>query len=271
MRYKSSFWLVTALVAVFISGMIKTAYPYGFSKDQQNTVNLQTFVVSDFGDNVDKSKQIIWKANFSRFATPSDPKQLNSPPNPKFCLAQYMKGKPLGLPMEVDTNQIYCLGIKATFIKQSYNWIEVVPYRAEGSLPADKNSAPDSTKNPNEKVTNITLPGVIKSLDMWVWGGNYHYWLEFYLKDYKGFTYRLNAGDIGYVGWRNLRTPIPGYIPQAEYHVPFLKSLTLEMIKLWAYPTERIDQFFAYFDYLQVQTDVYIERFNGDDLANTKW
>jgi hypothetical protein len=64
---------------------------------------------------------------------------------------------------------------------------------------------------------------------------------------------------------------IPDNIPQAEMHVPFLKSLSLQMIKLWSYPTERVDQFYCYFSYLQVQTDVYIERFNGDDLANKRW
>ena len=108
-------------------------------------------------------------------------------------------------------------------------------------------------------------------MDMWVWGGNYNYWMEFYLEDYKGFLHRLPAGDISYVGWKNLRTRIPDDIPQAEYHVPFMKPLKLEMIKLWSYPTERVDQFYCYFDYLQVQTDVYLERFNGDDLANNKW
>ena len=271
MRFKSSLWLAAALVAVLISGMVNSVSPYGFSKEQQNTVNLQTFVVSDFGDNVDKAKQIIWKSKFSRFATPTDPQQVMSPPNPDFCAIQYIKGKPLGLPQEVDTNQIFCLGIKATWIKQSYNWIEIIPHKADGSVPMGKNEAPDPTMNSNEAISNIVLPGVIKSLDMWVWGGNYHYWIEFYIQDYKGFMHRLNAGDLTYVGWRNLRTPIPQNLPQAEYHVPFLKSLNLTMIKIWSYPTERIDQFFAYFDYLQVQTDVYIERFNGDDLANIKW
>jgi len=64
---------------------------------------------------------------------------------------------------------------------------------------------------------------------------------------------------------------IPEYIPQAEHHVPFLKNLKIVMMKLWGYPTERVDQFFVYFDYMQVQTDVYRQRFNGDELAEIKW
>jgi hypothetical protein len=121
------------------------------------------------------------------------------------------------------------------------------------------------------KPTYIELIGMVKSLDMWVWGGNYKYWLEFYLVDYKGFLNRLSAGDLTFVGWRNVRTKVPDYIPQAEYHVPFLKSLKLTMVKLWANPTERADQFYSYFDYMQVQTDVYMQRFNGDDMANNRW
>ena len=254
-----------AIVGLLLLGSVKM-YSFGFSADQAKTVNLQTFVVSDFGDGTDKKNGIIWKAKFSRFAKPKDSTKEMSEPDPAACNIEYVEAKPLGLPKNVDASQKYSLGVKAQFLKKSYNWIEFHPYKSDTAFAADK---PD--KNAVGKETPINLPGVIKSLDVWVWGGNYNYWLEFYLRDFKGFVHRLSAGDIAFIGWRNMRTKIPASIPQAEHHVPFLKSLKLTQIKLWSYPTERVDQFYAYFDYMQVQTDVYIERFNGDDLATKKW
>ena len=36
---------------------------------------------------------------------------------------------------------------------------------------------------------------------------------------------------------------------------------------MWADPGERAEGFYVYFDRMQIQTDIYIERFDGDDLV----
>lgn len=264
MKYKGR-WLIGFLL--FIVCLNVSAFPYGFSDKERDTVNLQTFIISDFGDEKDQSNNIAWKVRFSRFAKPADPAKEMSGPDTNACTFNYMEGRPLGLPQEQEAHQKWCLGVKAQFIKKGYNWIEIYPTIASnGIMSGDK---------PSTTVESYAVPlnmvGVVKSLDVWLWGGNYHYWLEFYLEDFKGILHRLPAGDIAYVGWKNLRTRVPDNILQAEHHVPFLKPLKLQMIKLWSYPTERVDQFYTYLDYLQVQTDVYLERFNGDDLANKTW
>ncbi len=269
MKYKGivMFFSYLMFTAILIFSNVK-AFGYGFSKSDSDTVNLQTFATSDFGNDKDVSNSIVWKARFSRFAKPADVNKELSGWDTNACKLEYFQATPLGLPQEVMSKQKWSVGIKAEFIKKGYNWIEIYPVKTTGSIfGADQKPDPNIDGTP----TSINLIGVVKSLDLWVWGGNYKYWLEFYISDYKGFLYRLNAGDINYIGWKNLRTKIPDYIPQAEKHVPFLKPLKLDMMKLWAYPMERVDQFFCYFSYLQVQTDVYMERFNGDDLANVKW
>ncbi len=273
MEYKGNVGLIRLfllLVIVFICA--GGLYSFTFSPGEKETVNLQTLVVSDFGNDVDQSNNIKWDSKFSRFAKPADPNKEMSEPDTNACGLTYIQAKPLGLPQYVESKQKWSLGIKAQFIRKGYNWIEVFPIKAgsESQVSTGSNSVQNQTVQKGQN-NPLILPGEIKSLDMWVWGGNYKYWLEFYLTDYKGFLHRLSAGDISYIGWKNIRTKIPDYIPQAEYHVPFLKSLSLQMIKLWAYPSERVDQFYCYFNYLQVQTDVYVERFNGDDLANNRW
>lgn len=264
------------LSLVLLMGLIFIAYskiyPFGFSSEDKDTMNLQTYVISDFGDATDKEHNIIWKVRFSRFATPTDFNEIKSPPSPKECNGTYISNKPAGISKSQAESQKWVLGVKASFIKKAYNWIEIIPCNYAAGFSGD---TPDSSGIAYNEIktnaTNLQLVGVVKSLDLWVWGGNYNYWLEFYLRDYKGYLHRLSAGDISYVGWRNMRTKVPEYIPQAEHHVPFLKPLELEMIKLWSYPTERVDQFYAYFDYMQVQTDLYCERFNGDELAEVEW
>lgn len=268
MKYKGSVVLCSFLIVLFFGIGNSKIYPFGFSEKGRETVNLQTFIISDFGDEKDQSNSIVWKVRFSRFAKPADPSKELSSWDTNACGANYVEAKPLGLPQEVDSKQKWSLGIKAQFLKKSYNWIEVFPTKSAGSI-----MGAEGKPNTLAEGSSYSMPlvGVIKSLDMWVWGGNYKYWLEFYLTDFKGFLHRLPAGDLDFIGWKNMRTKIPDEIPQAETHVPFLKPLKLEMVKLWAYPVERVDQFYCYLDYLQVQTDVYLERFNGDDLANNRW
>ncbi|MGC8764968.1 MAG: flagellar filament outer layer protein FlaA [Brevinematia bacterium] len=270
MKYKGRLKLFTFLLILFISmAAYNVVFSFGFSEKGRETINLQTITVSDFGDEKDQTNGVVWKVRFSRFAKPSDPTKEMSGWDSNACNVRYFEAKPLGLPQEVDVRQKWSLGVKAQFIKKGYNWIELYPAKTDGKSILDSQGAPNA--DVEAKLEPLPLVGIIKSLDMWVWGGNYNYWIEFYLLDYKGFLHRIPVGDIKYVGWRNLRTKIPEYIPQAENRVPFLKPLKLQTIKIWAYPDERVDQFYAYFDYLQVQTDVYLERFNGDDLATKAW
>ena len=288
MKYKVSVIGITVFLLFVITGFTTKVFSFGFTEEQANMMNLQTFLISDFGDEKDQTNQVVWVLKYSRFAKPSDPTKQMSDPDTNICYGEYVEGRPSGLPQSVEKQQKYCLGVKAQFLKQGYNWIEIYPVKLKGSILNADNKPVTTIENPSERLpadnlggkitnrvfeqaTNLNLEGVVKSLDLWVWGGNYRYWLEFHLIDYKGFLHRLSAGDIKYIGWLNLRTKIPEYIPQAEHHVPFLKNLKIVMMKLWGYPTERVDQFFVYFDYMQVQTDVYRQRFNGDELAEIKW
>ena len=265
MKYQGS---VIIVILALLTVCTVSMYPYGFSQQQKNTVNLQTYLVSDFGNEVDQASNIVWNARFSRFAKPQDASVILSPWDTNACAVAYLEAKPIALPAEAAARMKWCLGIKAEFTKKGYNYIEIYP-----KVLSNANTSSNIKPNPYAPGTEtaLNLKGVVKSLDMWVWGGNYKYSMEFYLEDFKGFLHRLPAGLIDYVGWEDFRTEVPAVIPQAENHVPFLKPLKITMIKLWADPEERVDQFYCYFDYFQVQTDEYLERFDGDDLANDVW
>ena len=257
MRYKIRVFMRLVALSVFCLSA-SVLFPFGFSKDGSSSVNLQTFCISDFGDTNDVTEGIVWRSKYSRFQKYADEKGV-------YCTNVYVEGKPVGLDKRFDESQKYALALKASFIKKGYNWIELYPVKVQGSV----GQPPDP--NTQGEVTTLPLQGVVKSLDLWIWGGNYDYDFSFHLLDYKGYLHIVEAGNIEYVGWKIIQTAVPPYIPQAETQVPFLKPIRLVAIKLLASPEERVDQFYAYFDYMQVQTDVYMERFNGDDLAENVW
>ena len=152
------------------------------------------------------------------------------------------------------------LAISAAFKRTGYNYLEIIPVKrgADGEL------------EPNP----ITIPGRAHKLDVWVWGSNYDYYLEVFLRDYKGVVHRLNMGDLNFVGWKNLYTEIPNYIPQAGGHVDvggFLKTLELVKFVLWTKPHESVAGFNVYFDQVKILTDTFISRFDGDDLADPEY
>jgi hypothetical protein len=139
------------------------------------------------------------------------------------------------------------MGVKACFSTQGYNWIVL---------------------EPKEKLMS---QGISKAIDLWVWGSGFNYDLYIIVKDWRGFYHSLFMGNLEYFGWRNLRVDIPPQISQFTNYVPRIRPLEIVRLKLVASPAEKPDGFYAYFDYMQVQTDIYRERYNGDGLNNKRW
>ncbi|MDK2818017.1 MAG: hypothetical protein KFW21_01035 [Spirochaetota bacterium] len=222
---------------------------------------------------------------------------LGQNPDPARNAVRYTKNKPDGVSDLVGGPQQFVLGVKAEFTQQGYNWIELHPYRIEsgnetpvaGETPAtdvqaeaSANSesfllqtkgvveeAPDT--NAEAKIFRIPFAGKATELTMWVWGGYYGWWVEAYLRDYLGYQYRIPMGDLLYTGWRQKRTAIPNNIVQSRKRLPATLTLEFEMLKLWSFPSERVDQFYVYFDLLQQGSIVSTEVFNGKKLESELW
>jgi len=137
------------------------------------------------------------------------------------------------------------LGIKAAFSRKGYNWIDIFPK-------ADKAKG--------------KFPGTVKSIDMWVWGGNFFYNLEIVIEDFRGYRYSLPMGDLQYFGWRNKNVQIPPSIPQDEPYAPRTKGLRFNKFRIYSTPGERVDRFHCFFDYFKIVTDAYKEQYDGWEL-----
>jgi len=155
------------------------------------------------------------------------------------------------------------LGVHGKFDRQGFNYVEFIP-AVEGD---DGALIPRSMDDGNE----ITIPGRAKTVDLWVWGANFDYYMELHVRDFKGIVHVLNLGSIKHTGWKNLKVDLPTSIPQEGGYVSsggYIKELKLVKLVMWTKPQERVDDFLIYIDQIKVLTDIFVSRFDGDNLAD---
>ncbi|HQK35490.1 MAG TPA: flagellar filament outer layer protein FlaA, partial [Spirochaetales bacterium] len=220
----------------------------------ENTVNLESRVIQTFDD----PEAEPWFAIGSKFATKG------------FPIVQYVKTWPIAVFGSNPSNKdLKALGVAMLFDRKEYNWVDLIPGVKKGS-------GDNVTYEPKE----LDLPGRVKMIDIWIWSGNLNYYIEAYLRDYKGVVHTLPMGDLTHVGWKNFRINIPSSIPQGKSYLPKREGLRLVKLRIWARPTEVAaiptsadapnyeKAIYFYFDQLKVLTDTFETLFDGDALAD---
>jgi hypothetical protein len=161
-----------------------------------------------------------------------------------------------------DNKPLFSLGVHARFDRKSYNYIEIIP----------------AAKDSSGKLVPSTLPlvGRAKSIDAWVWGANYNYWLDVHLRDYQGIDHVIHMGSLKFAGWKDLSATISGAIPQSRPYIPKYAGLVLTKLVIWTAPDEKVDDYYFFIDEITIITDLFETRFDGEDLAdpdtlNTIW
>jgi hypothetical protein len=252
------------LIAVF---MVVVA---GAALADDQTLNLESKVVQTF----DTPEEQQWFVLGSKFASAGYPK-----------LTFIKNTWPLALHGSApkDPEKLSVLGVAMLFDRKEYNWVDVVP--------GVKTTGSDGkvTYKPSE----IPLPGRVSALDTWVWGSGFKYYLEAYVRDYRGIVYKLKMGMIDFEGWRNMRVNIPTSIPQSKQTLPKRLGLTLVKFRIWTTPTEAVavlsedenvldlkataekdkeqpisKAIFVYFDQIKILTDTFETLYDGDSLSD---
>ncbi|MDR1446452.1 MAG: flagellar filament outer layer protein FlaA [Treponema sp.] len=221
----------------------------------ETTVNLESRVIEDFSG----SSGLTWKATASKFAhTETDDEGNVTDEYPKLATVEAWPTaiyKKAALANQEETPK--SLGINGSFDRRGYNWIDVY--------------ATQTNDNGEEARYEIPLPGRTQYLDMWVWGSNLNYYIEAYIRDYQGVVHNLRFGNIGYTGWRNIRTNIPNHIPQYKRILPRLESLKFIKFRIWTQPVERVNDFYIYFNQFKILTDTFESLYDGDELADPEY
>lgn len=232
------------LVAVLLIPMALTA-------QQQATTNYQSIVIEDF-DNPEESR---WEVRASKFVGEGYPRQAAVNIWPEALYRAEPEGETLR-----------ALGAQASYTRQGYNFLEFIPVEED--------------ENGETVPRGIPIPGRVNNLDVWVWGSNFDYYMDVHLRDYRGMTHVVKLGDIGFRGWKNLRIQIPSWIPQDTRYIAEirngefasnLRGLELTKIVMWTRPEERVNGFFIYLDEIKVETDMYRDPFDGEELRDAEY
>ncbi|MCL2805377.1 MAG: flagellar filament outer layer protein FlaA [Treponema sp.] len=241
------------IICLILWAFITVFSAYG----QDKAVSWETRVLESF--NGDDDAPYTWKTVSSRFISTvrdenGEPVQDSDGNNTKYPLTTYVDAWPasaFGYNRDANSTPLRSLGLHGKFDRRGYNWIDMYPVLAGDDKPFE-----------------IPIPGRVSNIDCWVWGANLRYYIEVFLRDYRGVIHTLHLGDIAYPGWRNLRVNVPNHIPQARRTLPSYAGLTFVKFRIWTQPTERVDNFYIYFKQLKVLTDMFENLFDGNDLAD---
>ncbi len=208
-----------------------------------NTETLQVKSLISFDD---QAKTQNWIVQGSKFHTQGYPdwKFVKTWPE-----AVYGRNK--------ENRDLYAMGIHSKFDRKGYNYIEIIPAAKDSS----GNLAP----------TGIPIPGKVQRMDLWVWGSNYNYTMDVFVRDYRGIDHVLHLGSLQFVGWKDLAVTIPGSIPQARRYIPSYAGLELTKLVIWTAPDEKVDDYWVFIDELSILTDTYEARYDGENLADPEY
>ena len=208
-------------------------------------------------------QELVWRVDnslASRYATEG------------FPVSQYVDGWPIDLlgirPEGAEEKQVY--GVRAKFDRQGYNYFAIYAgTEIDGEWKAQ--ALP---------LSSIDLPGRIKNINLWIWGAGYDYTIEVHVRDFNGVTHVLplrvvsgvdqqkyRPGSLMFNGWRKMAVNVPNTVPQNSRYT--LQDYRLQLVKfvIRTNPYERVDNFYIYFDQMQVTMDAYSNFYDGKDLA----
>lgn len=213
---------------------------------QSRSVNYETYIVDNF-DNPDEVDW-TWTAVGSKFITEGYP------------VLKYFDGMPNAMRvMQTEPDSEYkIMGVEFKFNRQGDNWVDIIPMAEQENEDGETETVP----------YEIPFRGIVSRIDMWVWGAGYLYQLEVLVRDCFGRVHALPMGWLNHEGWKNLSVNVSTGIPQTSRYIGDNQNMTLVALRLRTKPTERVDNFYVFFDQLKVLTDTYRPSYDGFELMD---
>lgn len=203
---------------------------------------LQEISVSKFED-----------AGFWRVSMPMDAgvithRRLEGAPAEKEAIEQEEQleqfGQVLGDVLEEDR---YVLGVRADFFRRGPTHISIEPSRP------------------------LAIPGIAKTLSMWVVGRNFQHELKVVIQDQFGTRNVLSMGTLNFSGWRLLTVAIPPGIRQRDPHYINRTGISILGFIIEPYLPETYGSYYVYFDDLRAYTDLFSEANRDPDDMVDNW
>lgn len=118
----------------------------------------------------------------------------------------------------------------------------------------------------------LPIPGITKTISVWVVGRNVKHQLYVILDDQFGNRAKVPLGDLAFTGWKKLTAAIPPNIRQADPRYPSKTGISLRSFEVETDPAETYGTYYLYLDDLRAVSDLFSENNrDADDMIDTVW
>ena len=123
-----------------------------------------------------------------------------------------------------------------------------------------------------EPTQPLPIPGITKTISVWVVGRNVKHQLYVLLDDNFGNRAKVPLGDLAFTGWKKLTAAIPPNIKQTDPRYPSKTGISIRAFQVETDPAETYGSYYIYFDDLRAVTDLFTENNrDADDMVDTAW
>jgi hypothetical protein len=118
----------------------------------------------------------------------------------------------------------------------------------------------------------LPVPGITKTISVWVVGRNVKHQLYVILDDQFGNRAKVPMGDLAFTGWKKLTAAIPPNIKQVDPRYVSKTGISIRSFLIETDPAETFGSYYIYFDDLRAVTDLFTENNrDADDMVDTAW
>lgn len=147
----------------------------------------------------------------------------------------------------IATPDEFVLGVKASFFRRGNSEIYIQPIRP------------------------LQVPGITKTISVWVVGRNFNHRLFVVVGDYFGNVNMLQMGTLNFSGWKELTVAVPPTLVQRDFN--YNDRMGLQILGFMIQPElmETYGTYYVYFDGLRALTDLFAEESRDPDDMVDSW
>jgi hypothetical protein len=218
----------------------------GFSLFAQNDIRAEQL-------GQDTAQQALQEVSISRFEDPGF-WRVHMPNDSGVIMHRRLEGGPMDkqpiaaeLEAGIEVPDQFVLGVSAQYFRRGVTSIFV------------------------ESIRPMPVPGIAKTLSVWVVGRNFNHQLYIIIRDQFGNTGQLYMGLMNFSGWRQMTTAIPPNIVQRNIHYPHLAGIEVVGFLIRPALLETYGSYYVYFDDLRAVTDLFTEESRDPDDMVDGW
>ena len=202
---------------------------------------------------VDTAQQNLQEISITRFEDPGF-WDVHIPIDAGVITHRRLQGEPADKqPIEaeqeagLEITDEYVLGVKTAFFKRGATTISIEPSRP------------------------LAVPGIVKTLSVWVVGRNFNHRLSVVVSDYFGNRMVLNMGTLNFSGWKKLTVAVPPGIRQRSAHYHTETGLQILGFVIEPAMMEAFGTYYVYLDDMRAVTDLFAEESRDPDDMVDSW